>query len=243
MVFARQCRQVSDLLSAADFDRVVYGKLFEVIAAQVRSGAPHDPASIASTLTASGRAGGHHGMQLTRALSGATIAEAAPESVGQHHEQRRAFALLDEIARDDAERLAAVWARLEVLLEVHAQAEELFFYPRLLEVGTGGGGQDGVAGEVKDAVKDHNEIRDGVGKVGQQQPGSDQWWAAVRETRKANSDHMAQEEREDLPDFRRNADLQTRHEIALQFLTFESEHAAGITAKDKDPDAYVKRNG
>ncbi len=67
-------RQVSDPLSAADFNRVVYGELFETIATQVRSGAPHDPASIASTLTTSGRAGGHHGPQLIRALSGATIA-------------------------------------------------------------------------------------------------------------------------------------------------------------------------
>jgi len=32
----------------------------------------------------SGRAGGHHGTQLTRALSGATIAGAAPESVGHY---------------------------------------------------------------------------------------------------------------------------------------------------------------
>ena len=63
------------------------------------------------------------------------------------------------------------------------------------------------------------------------------------ETREANSDHMAEEEREDLSDFRRNADLQTRHEIALQFITYESQHAAGITPKDKDPDAYVKQNG
>ena len=54
---------------------------------------------------------------------------------------------------------------------------------------------------------------------------------------------MAEEEREDLSDFRRNADLQTRHEIALQFITYESQHAAGITPKDKDPDAYVKQNG
>jgi len=62
---------VSDLLRSTDFDRGVYGELFEVITAQVRSGAPHDPASIAATLTQSGRTGGHRGAQLTRALSSA----------------------------------------------------------------------------------------------------------------------------------------------------------------------------
>ena len=75
---------VSDLLCSTDFERGVYGELFEVITAQVRSGAPHDPASIASRLTQSGRTGGHHGAQLTRALSSVTIAGAVPETVGHY---------------------------------------------------------------------------------------------------------------------------------------------------------------
>ncbi len=75
---------VSDLLCSTDFERGVYGELFEVITAQVRSGAPHDPASIAATLTRSGRTGGHRGAQLTRALSEATIAGAVPETVGHY---------------------------------------------------------------------------------------------------------------------------------------------------------------
>ena len=75
---------VSDLLRSTDFDRGVYGELFEVITAQVRSGAPHDPASIAATLTQSGRTGGHRGAQLTRALSSVTIAGAVPETVVPH---------------------------------------------------------------------------------------------------------------------------------------------------------------
>jgi hypothetical protein len=40
--------RVSDLLCSTDFDRGVYGELFEVITGQVRTGAPHDPASIAA---------------------------------------------------------------------------------------------------------------------------------------------------------------------------------------------------
>jgi len=57
---------VSDLLRSTDFDRGVYGELFEVITAQVGIGAPHDPASIASRLTQSGRTGGHRGAHLRR---------------------------------------------------------------------------------------------------------------------------------------------------------------------------------
>ena len=36
----------------------------------------------------------------------------------QHHEQRRMFAVLDEMPRGDTAALGAVWARLEVFLEV-----------------------------------------------------------------------------------------------------------------------------
>jgi Hemerythrin HHE cation binding domain len=162
--------------------------------------------------------------------------------LSQHHEQRRAFALLDHIARDAADQLGPLWSRLEVQLEVHADAEEKFFYPSLLAIGAHNG-EDSVDSEVKDAIKDHNEIRDGIREVRRHKPGTDEWWAAVRETRKANGDHMAEEERDDLPDFCRRADLQTRHEIALEFITYESQHAAGIALQNKDPDAYIKGGG
>jgi hypothetical protein len=74
------------------------------------------------------------------------------------------------------------------------------------------------------------------------QVGSEEWWTAVWEARKANDDHMAEEEREDLLDFRHHADLQTRHDIAVQFLTYEAKHYAGIPARDKDPEEYIAEN-
>jgi hypothetical protein len=156
----------------------------------------------------------------------------------QHHEQRRAFALLDEIPRDDTTALAAVWSRLEVMLEVHAEAEEEFFYPPLLRLGKGTPEAD-VTAEVLDAIKDHNEIRDGIRKVRDAETGSDRWWDAVWEVNEANSDHMAEEEREDLADFRRNADLRTRHEIAVRFVSFQAQHPQGVPIELKDPKEYI----
>ena len=153
------------------------------------------------------------------------------------------FALLDEVEPDDARTLTAIWNRLAVLLEGHAAAEEKFFYPALLKLGTGAPGSDsGSREETKDAIKDHNDIRDAVTGASKHRVGSDGWWQAVHAARLANSDHMAEEEREDLPDFRRNVDLSIRHEIAKQFLVFESIHASGTSAEDKDPDGYVARN-
>ena len=160
----------------------------------------------------------------------------------QHDEQRRMFAMLDEV-RDDTETAAAIWDRLAIFLETHAEAEERFFYPHLLKKGTGEADADSVEEEVEDAVKDHNEIREGIRAAAQHEAGSDAWWDAVAKARLENDDHMGEEERQDLADFRLHASLQLRHDIAVQFLRFESQKAAeGITPRDKDPEEYVEQN-
>lgn len=159
--------------------------------------------------------------------------------LNDHHEQRRMFALLDEMDRTDTTALQAVWTRLEILLEVHAAAEEALFYPRLLELGTGAGSKDSADAETRDAIHDHNDIRDAISEVSKQSVGSASWWNAVAKAREANSDHMGEEERESLADFRRHADLQLRHDIAVAFAAFEAQHAGGIDAKDKDADIYI----
>ncbi len=153
------------------------------------------------------------------------------------------FTMLEEWPRDDHEGLAAVWKRLEILLEVHAEAEERHFYPELVKLGKGAADADSVEEEVEDAIKDHNEIRDAIRSVKKAQAGSAQWWKGVTEANVANSDHMAEEERQDLTDFREQTTLQLRHDIAVQFLRFEAEHwATGVKPVDKDPEEFVEAN-
>jgi hypothetical protein len=159
----------------------------------------------------------------------------------QHGEQRRMFAALDEVPSSDVETLAALWRRLEILLETHAEAEERYFYPHLLRLGTGAADADNVGEEVQDAIKDHNEIRDALLKTRDREPGSGAWQQAVLECRIANDDHMAEEERQDLTDFRRHASFELRHEIAMKFIRYEALKAAtGIAPVDKDPEEYVE---
>jgi hypothetical protein len=155
-----------------------------------------------------------------------------------HGEQRKMFAILDEIPRDDTAKLEAVWNRLQILLEVHAKAEEHHFYPHLLKVGRGAMGET-VDSETEDAIKDHNEIRDAIRKASKQQVGSDEWWDAVLDARQRNSDHMAEEEREDLADFRLHASLELRHRLAVEFAAYEAAHAGGIPLENDDPKQYV----
>lgn len=159
-----------------------------------------------------------------------------------HTEQRRLFALLEQIGRDDRDSLKAVWSRLRALLDTHAEAEEKFFYPELLKIGRGADGDTPVE-ETKDAIKDHNEIRDSAAKVEKQEIGSAEWFKAVDAANKANGDHMAEEERQGLADFRRNGDLSLRHQLAVKFVRFECEHLTGVKPVDRDVDAYVLENG
>ena len=161
----------------------------------------------------------------------------------QHHEQRRMFAMLEEWPHDDTDGLAALWTRLEVLLEVHAEAEERFFYPELVKLGHGGGDAESVTEEVEDAVKDHNEIRDAIRAVRAAGAGSAEWFKGVLDANVANSDHMAEEERQDLTDFRRHASRDLRHQIAVAFLRFEAMTAAtGVPPVDKDPERWVREH-
>jgi hypothetical protein len=157
-----------------------------------------------------------------------------------HHEQRRLFAILEQIGRADTQALAAIWARLAAFLEIHAEAEEQLFYPELLRVGKGAGGKADAEDETEDAIRDHNEIRDAVAAVAQHPLGSRSWYAAVAAANKANGDHMAEEEREGLTDFRRNAALATRHDLAVAFAAFEAAHFTGVKPVDKDPRAYIE---
>ena len=156
-----------------------------------------------------------------------------------HHEQRRLFAILEQIDRADTEVLSAVWDRLAAFLELHAAAEEAIFYPALLQAGLAAQRAAGVEGETLDAIHDHNEIRDAVTEVARHQVGTDEWFAAVAGANLANSDHMAEEEREGLTDFRRLAGLQRRHQLAVSFAAFEARNFAGVPAVDKDPETYV----
>jgi hypothetical protein len=157
-----------------------------------------------------------------------------------HHEQRRLFAILEQVSRADTEVLSALWGRLAVFLELHAAAEEEIFYPALLQVGLAARRASGVESETLDAIHDHNDIRDTIAEVPRHPVGSDGWFTAVAAVNLANSDHMAEEEREGLTDFRRLASLQRRHDLAVAFAAFEARNYAGVRPVDKDPADYVR---
>ncbi|WP_378740525.1 hemerythrin domain-containing protein [Nocardia brasiliensis] len=157
-----------------------------------------------------------------------------------HREQRRLFAILEQIDRADTAVLSAIWDRLAAFLELHAQAEEEIFYPVLLQAGIEARRAARVEDETLDAIHDHNEIRDAIAEVARHKVGTDDWYAAVAAANLANSDHMAEEEREGLTDFRRLAGLSQRHQLAVAFAAYEARNYAGVEPVDKDPVDYVR---
>lgn len=151
---------------------------------------------------------------------------------------RRQFAALDELeAREnpDPAELSRLWDPLAARLDVHAIAEEKIFYPELLEHG------EDPEDETVDAIGDHNEIRDGVAKATAHPVGSAQWWEGVWDARRANDEHMAEEENEGLANFRRNASTELRESLGTRFAEFMAEHPTtdGLDNRDKDPQGYV----
>ncbi len=161
--------------------------------------------------------------------------------LADHEEQRRMFARIDDVDPSDTQTLRALWNRLSAMLETHAEAEERYFYPELLKLGERL--KDSTeADETEDAIGDHNDIRDGIRAAAQHDVGSKEWWEGVMAARKANDEHMGEEEHEGLRDFRQHVDLDTRHQFAVTFIAYQAGHVRGVPIVDKDPGKYVEDN-
>jgi hypothetical protein len=153
-----------------------------------------------------------------------------------HETLRRQFAALDDARTDEA--LSAVWKGLGRMLDVHAACEEEVFYPSLLRHG-----EDAID-ETDDAIDDHNKIKAAVREAGQHHVGTKAWWEAVGVARTENSKHIAEEEREALPDFRKNGSDASREKLAVDWLNWRFAHDSGegVSSDPKDPEIYIERN-
>jgi hypothetical protein len=159
--------------------------------------------------------------------------------LADHEWFREQFAKLDYLQVQtpvNQRGLERVWRPLADKLDVHAYIEEKIFYPQLLARGT-----DDPEGETLDAIGDHNDIRDGVRDANAARIATEEWWAAVGRTRLANDDHMGEEEREGLSDFRRHAPIGLREALGRQYSEFMAQHPTtkGLSIIDRDPEEYV----
>jgi len=147
------------------------------------------------------------------------------------------IALWDLRPASDIEHVTATWQPLADLLEVHAKAEEDIFYPVLLKRGG-----DEAPEETDDAIGDHNDIRDAIHDAANATLGTDGWWDAVTACRKANDEHLAEEERDVIPDFRVHSDEELRSALGVQWAAFHAEHrgARGVSGDNIAPTEYIQ---
>ncbi|HEX5366729.1 MAG TPA: hemerythrin domain-containing protein [Acidimicrobiales bacterium] len=158
-----------------------------------------------------------------------------------HETLRRRFADLDDAqASGDLRALRAAWEPLADLLDLHAEAEEQVFYPKLLVDGSRPRAED----ETEDAIEDHNKIRQGVRDAARHAVGSDGWWEAVGRARRENSKHIAEEEREALSNFRLTVPLEERYALGLEWIRFHARHGgeSDVEGVDKDADRYIAQH-
>lgn len=150
--------------------------------------------------------------------------------LSEHEAFRRAFADLEH-----ADDVGAAWQSLADRLEVHAVAEEQLFYPELANAAADG------EEEAVTAVREHNDIRHAVRDVEAHESGADDWWETVRTAQQVNAEHMAEEEREFIPDFRDSVDEQRRDDLGMRWLEFHDDHdrARGLDGRDADPAAVA----
>lgn len=151
-----------------------------------------------------------------------------------HEEQRRRFAHIESVT--DPTAIRRQWTPLCTLLELHAAAEEESLYERVARIPDGGE-------QARDGVHEHNEIRNAIGEAGEHEPGSELFLLAVRQAKAANDHHMAEEEKEVLPNLRAHVDEGARQELGQRFEEFKRAHegARGISAERKDPNDFVAR--
>lgn len=81
-----EAHKVTGVLRPEDFYTPIYRELFEVIAALIAEGAPHETAMVAARLERDGRLAGHAGQRLSRAL--VTAATAGADRTGLGHYAR-----------------------------------------------------------------------------------------------------------------------------------------------------------
>ena len=153
--------------------------------------------------------------------------------LSEHDVFRRDFAGLEHLT---GEQLQEAWARLADALEVHAAGEEAVFYPHVVRQLPDG------EHETEHALHDHNEIRASAHAVADHEVGGEAWWAAVRTAQEVNSEHMAEEERDILGDFKQRIPQEQRDELGLAWLAFHEEHhrAKGLSGEPEDVDSYVE---
>jgi Hemerythrin HHE cation binding domain len=114
---------------------------------------------------------------------------------------------------------AHVWQRFTSLLVAHFEAEEEVCYRPMSEV------TRGAAGRRREAIADHDDIREAIRAASQLRPGSAPWWRTVTDTLTASTGHLDREERGILATRLPRLTLSERRRLGHQWLVLTTPSA------------------
>jgi hemerythrin superfamily protein len=121
-------------------------------------------------------------------------------------------ALFDKLqAATSADDQTALYAQVKDALERHASAEEKVLYPRVRKEVPDG------KEESKDAIEEHDQIRESLKEVEEHDAGTELFTLAVAQLVATTKHHVGVEESELLPDFRKSSDASERDELGRTF--------------------------
>ncbi len=109
---------------------------------------------------------------------------------------------------------AHVWQRLASLLEAHARAEEEICYLPMYR------GHAHAAERRREAVADHDDIREAISEARLRRAGSRLWWVAVSAVPAVTIGHLDQEERGPLAASLPRLAMWQRRELGRQYAGF-----------------------
>lgn len=135
--------------------------------------------------------------------------------MADHRRIRRLREVLDDAARwsgDSEWMLAHAWQRLAGLLEAHIRAEEEICYLPMF------GCQPHATERRREAIADHDDIREAISETSLHRPGSVLWWRAVRAVLATTADHIDREERGPLAEVALT--ISRRRELGRQWSAF-----------------------
>jgi len=120
--------------------------------------------------------------------------------------------LFDKLqAATSADDQTELFAQVRDALERHASAEEKVLYPRVRKEVPDG------REESKDAIEEHDQIREALKEVADHDAGTTVFWLAVDQLVATTKHHVGVEETGLLPDFRKNSDADERAELGRRF--------------------------
>lgn len=139
--------------------------------------------------------------------------------MADHRRIRRLCRALDDAARwsggSDPDWMPAyVWQRLASLLEAHAQAEEEICYLPMY------GRHAHAAERRREAVADHDDIREAITEARLRRPGSRLWWMSVSAVPALTVEHLDREERGPLAASLPRLATRQRRELGRQYAAF-----------------------